>query len=235
MDDPTLIKRQPRIPGWVKKTVPVIVSALILYYYFRDMEWVKFMEACYRADLWPAVFAIVIPQLIFWFLGSLVVERCMNWFHGPFPFWGYFWVRGVAYILMFVNTALGGGGLLLYQQRRGRISWRKLMGILLFRSGVGMGWGMMFVLIPITFAMQYYGFHEKAKINMYIWWGILIFPGLLFFISTWNHWFHNRDILGIGKIIVRDRFQRGPSETLVSYDGHDCAADCNYVRRVIFP
>ncbi len=169
-------KGRPKIPGWIKKAVPVIVSALILYYYFRDMNWVEFLEACYRADMALAIAAVVIPQVVFWFFTTLVVERTMTWFHDDFPFWEYFWIRGSIYILMFVNTAVGGGGLLLYQKRRGRISWRKLMGIFLFRAGVGIGWGMMFVMIPITLAMHYYGFAGKIQINMYVWWGILIFP-----------------------------------------------------------
>lgn len=195
-----------KIPAWVKRTVPVIVSAFILYYYFRDMKWAEFFEACQRADIALAVAAIVIPQVVFWFFTTLVVERTMTWFHAPFPFWEYFWIRGAIYILMFVNTAVGGGGLLLYQQRRGRISWRKLMGMFLFRAGVGVGWGMMFVMIPITLAMHYYGFADKIRINMYVWWGILIFPGLLFFISSWYYWFYDKGTFGLHKLIVRDRY-----------------------------
>jgi len=194
-----------KIPAWAKRTVPVIVSALIIYYYFRDMKWGEFFEACNRANLALAIAAVVIPQLVAWFFTTLVVERTITWFHAPFPFWEYFWVRGSIYILMFVNTALGGGGLLLYQKRRGRIPWRKLAGILLFRVGVGIGWGMMFVMIPVTLAMHYYGFAEKIRINMHIWWSILLLPGLLFFISSWFYWFHNKGAFGLHKLIVRDR------------------------------
>jgi hypothetical protein len=191
-----------RIPGWVKKIVPVLVSVGILYYYFLDQEWELLIDACTRADLWLAVFAIVIPQLVVWFTGTLIVERHFSWFHGPFPFWKYLFIHGSAYILMFVNTALGGGGLLLYQQRKAQITWRKLMGIVLFRIGLAL-FGLSVVMIPVTLAMYQYGLAEEARINMYVWWGFLIF-GVVYLINSWMTWHHGTHF-GISKIVVRDR------------------------------
>jgi hypothetical protein len=150
------------------------------------------------------VAAILIPQLVYWFFSALIVERNMEWFHGPFPLKAYFWIRGASYILQFINTALGGGGLMIYQQRKGNITWRKLLGMVLFRTGLGL-WGIGFLMIPATLAMHHYGLAEKAEINLYVWWFILIGPGVLFFISTWFFWFRGIDSLGVGKIIVRDR------------------------------
>lgn len=188
--------------GWAKKIVPVVVSLLILYYYFRDQEWDKLIDACRGANLWLAVLAIVIPQVAYWFLDSLMTERTFKWFHGPFPLWTYFWVKGAIYILMFINTALGGGGMLLYQQRKAEITWRKFMGVLLFRLGVG-AWGMGIIMVPFTLALYYYDLDEKIKINMYVWWGFLIF-GIYWFIEGWLVWHHNMSF-GISKLIVRDR------------------------------
>jgi hypothetical protein len=198
-------EKRPLIPNWAKKVVPVMVSVGILYYYFHDQNWQEIYIACSRANLWLAVPAVVVPQLVFWFMGTLLVERQFKWFHGPFPFWSYFWVHGAMYILMFINPALGGGGLLLYQQRKANITWRKLLGIILFRTGVGVGWGMMFVMIPATLALHYYGLADKVNINLYIWWFVLIVPGAMFLTSNWFFWFHGIDSTGLGKVLVPDR------------------------------
>jgi len=139
---------------------------------------------------------------VFWFIETLLVERHMKWFHGPFPFWTFFWVRGSIYILMFVNVALGSGGVLLYTQRRARITWRKLAGIILFRFGL-MLWAISVIMVPLTLAMHYYGLTEKARINMYVWWGFLIF-GVVYLINGWMTWHHGTHF-GISKYVVRDR------------------------------
>jgi len=182
--------------------VPVIGSVAILYYYFHDQDWEKFMEVCVKADLWLAIAAIFIPQFFFWFMGTVITERTIKWFHGPFPFWDYFWVRGALYILMFINPALGGGGRLLYEQRKAEITWVKLLGIYLFRGGV-VAWGMGIILIPATYAMTYYGLDENIKINMNIWWGVLLSgpPGM---ILTWAFWRYKLDPIGLGKLITPD-------------------------------
>jgi len=72
----------------------VVISLGILYYYFHDEDWNKIWEACKYANLALALLAIVIPQLIFWFFEALIYDRHLEWFHAPFPFWRFFWVRG---------------------------------------------------------------------------------------------------------------------------------------------
>ncbi len=198
------LEKKEMIPGWIKRTVTIGVSFLILYYYLRDYDWGKIIEAGRQVNLWIAIPAILIPQLLYWFFTTLYFERTITWFHGPFPFMKFFWIRGASYILEFVNSALGIGGVLLYQQRKAKIAWSKLMGISLFNFGVGL-WGTVFYLIPVTLMFHYYGFADKVNLNMTIIWAILLFPGVLFFIFTWRFWFHKKDFLSIGKLIVRDR------------------------------
>lgn len=191
-----------RIPGWAKKAAPVLVSVGILYYYFRDQQWSELMDACAQVNMWLAVSVIVIPQLAQWFLGTLVTERYFKWFHGPLPFWKYFWVHGASYILMFINNALGGGGLLIYMQKKGKITWTKLMGMLTFRILIVLG-AMSFVMVPITASMYHYGLDEKVKINMYVWWGLLIF-GMAWFIESWINLHHGK-WFGFTKLVFRDK------------------------------
>jgi len=198
----SLPPKKERIPGWVKRVVPVLVSIGILFYYFHDQNWEEFFNACGRVTLWVAVLAIVIPQVFQWFMGTLLTERYFKWFHGPFPFWKYFWVHGASYILMFVNTALGGGGLLLYQQRKGRITWTKLMGMITFRILIVLG-VMCFPMAAATLGMHYYGLAENVKINMYVWWAVLIFS-MVWFTESWIV-FHHGKFFGITKLIFRDK------------------------------
>lgn len=202
MTETTTTEKRSRIPGWAKKIVPVLVSGIILFYCFRDQDWQKLMDAGSRANLWLAILAIVLPQLVFWFLNTLLIERNFIWFHGPFPFWPFFWVKGAIYILMFVNTMLGSSGMILYQQRKANITWRKYLGILLFRSAMSL-WGMAVLMVPTTLALHYYGLAEKTKINMYVWWGLIIF-GVLWMTEAWIGW-HGKKHFGLSKIVVRDR------------------------------
>jgi len=187
---------------FLKRAVPVAVSAGILYYYFHGQDWRRLWELASECTLWLALAGIVIPQLYFWVCETAVAERHFTWFHGPFPFWTFFWVRGSIYILMFINVALGSGGLLFYMQKKAEISWRKLLGIVLFRLGLTL-FGIAVIMIPATFAMHHYGLMEKAHINPYLWWGFLAF-GVVYLINSWMTWHHGARF-GISRLVVRDR------------------------------
>jgi hypothetical protein len=188
-----------RFPAWAKKAIPILVSVLILYYYFHDQDWRRLWAAATRAQLVVAVLAIVIPQLLFWFFDVLITERHMVWFHGPFSLRTFFWVRGAIYILIILNPYIGGGGILLYLQRKARITWRKLWGIMLFRFGLTM-WGIGLILIPTTLAMHHYGLAEKARINMGAWWALLVF-GFAWMVEAWIFW-HHKKRFGLSKVVA---------------------------------
>jgi len=191
-----------RVPAWAKKAVPALISLLILYYYFHDQDWTALWAATAHARLWLALLAIVVPQLIYWALEVLLTERTMTWFHAPFPWRPYFWVRGAIYILQILNPTLAGGGTLLYIQRRTLIPWRRFAGILLFRFGMTM-WALTLFLIPATLAMHYYGLAERARLNLWVWWGFLIF-GVAWMVEAWVVWHHQKHF-GLSKLVVRDR------------------------------
>lgn len=197
----SMLKTPARIPVWVKRVIPILVSVLILYYYFHNQDWPKLLAAAQRAHLTLAVLAIGIPQLVFWFFEVLITERHIVWFHGPFQFKTFFWVRGAIYLLTMVSPSVGGGGVLVYLWRKVRITWTKLWGIVLFRFGLTM-WGISVLLIPTTLAMHYYGLSEKARTNMWIWWGILIF-GLAWMVEAWFYW-HHKKRFGLSQVIARN-------------------------------
>ncbi|HUT51829.1 MAG TPA: lysylphosphatidylglycerol synthase transmembrane domain-containing protein [bacterium] len=199
---------------WARKALPIIGSALILYYYFHGQDWRALWDAAGRADLWLAALAVAVPQLVFWFFETLLTQRHLEWFHGPFSFREYFWTRGAIYILQLINTPLGGGGALLYIKRKARIGWRKLIGIMLFRFGLTL-WGLDLFLIPATLLLYHYGLAARVKINLWAWWALLI-GGLLWLCEAWIFWHRGRHI-GLSRFVVRDRmsefwsaFQQSP-------------------------
>lgn len=186
----------------LRRIGPFVISAAILYYYLRDLDWAVMGEIVARVNLPLAIAAVAVPQILNWYLGTLVIARTIQWFHGPFPLRDFFWVRGAAYILGFVNSALGGGGQLFYQQRRGQMSWTVLMGILLFRVGLVL-WGACLVMIPITIGMHVTGIAERVSINLQVWWAVLIF-GLLWLLEAWHNW-HHGGYWGLSRLVARDR------------------------------
>jgi len=193
--------KKPRIPGWIKKVVPFLVSAFILYYYFADQDWAELRNATRHVNIPLAFFAVIIPQLIFWCFEVLITERHFTWYYKPFPWRSYIWARGAMYLLMMINTTLGGGGIVLYLQRKTRISWSRLMGIGLFRLGLTF-WAIQVLMIPATLAMHHYGVTEKVNVNMWIWWGVLI-TSMVWLVTSWLMWHHGIKT-GFEKFIVRD-------------------------------
>jgi hypothetical protein len=178
------------------------VSAGVLYYYLRDIDWQALARSTARVDLPLAIAAVAVPQLLAWVCGTLIIQRTLTWFHGPFPFRAFFWLRGASYILMFVNTLLGGGGQLLYQQRRSGVSWTRLMGIVLFRVGLGL-WCITVLLIPLTLALYALGLQDRVQLNLWVWWGLLAF-GAVWLVEAWLFWHHGGNGM-ISRLVVRDR------------------------------
>ncbi len=191
-----------RIPGWLKTSVAVIVSFSILYYYFADQDWNELYKAAMNANLTLAILSILIPQIIFWFMEVIVVDRHFSWFHAPFPLREYFWVRGAMYLILLVNNTLGGGGIVIYLQRKVQITWTKFWGIMVFRMGLTIG-GIAICFIPATFAMHYYGIFEATTFNPYIWWGFIIFI-VVGVIDVWLVFFHDKSY-GVTRFIIRDK------------------------------
>jgi uncharacterized membrane protein YbhN (UPF0104 family) len=187
------------IPSWIKKVIPILVSVFILYYYFHDQDWHEIVLAVNGANLNLAVLAIIIPQLIFWYFDVLIVQRLIVWFHGPFDFKTFFLIRGAIYLLTMVHPILGGGGVILYLWRNIRITWTKLLGIMLFRYGLTL-WGMVLLLIPATIAIHRYGLSERVGLNMWFWWGLLLF-GFVWLIEAWLCW-HHKKCFGLSKILA---------------------------------
>jgi hypothetical protein len=186
----------------LRRVAPFAVSAVILTHYLRVLDWAALWTITKRVDLPLAIAAVALPQLVRWVLGALLIQRTLRWFHGPFDFRPLFWLCGASNILGFVNGALGGGSQLLYQQRRSGMTWTKLLGVLLFRTGLGL-WGIGLVMIPATFAVHYYDLAHRVRLNLWVWWSVLIF-GVYWLVEAWLNWHHDK-VFGLSAVVARHR------------------------------
>ena len=202
LDNRGASKPRSRLGLWTRRLGPFAVSAAILAFYLRDFGWTALVRIIAHVNVPLATAAVVIPQLVNWYFGALVIQRTIVWFHGPISLSSLFWMRGASYILAFVNSALGGGSLLFYQQRRGQLSWTKLLGIVLFRVGLWL-WGICLIMIPLTIIVHLNGIDQRMRINFYLWWALLIF-GALWFFEAWHNW-HHGGYWGLSRLVARDR------------------------------
>lgn len=185
--------KRPIIPNWLKTPLAMMVSGFILYYYFADQDWKKLYEAMAQANIILAILALLIPQLLIYFCDVFITTRHFQWFHGPFPWKEFCWVRGAMYLILLVNSTIGGGGIVLYLQRKTQITWTKFIGLMIFRTSLTM-WSIAILLIPVTLAMHYYNIFEVSKLNPYIWWTLLSL-GLIGFIEGWFAFHYNKPFL----------------------------------------
>jgi hypothetical protein len=194
-------RKQPIKPPF-RIILSVLISVLILYFYFHGINWRAILAAVRTANLPLAMLAVLIPQIVTWFCGVWITGKHIRWFHGPFDGWTYAWVRGAFYIVFIINPSIGTGGLLFYLKRKTGISWNKFAGIGLFRFGLAM-WGIGLVMIPATIVLQSSGLAEKIHINMLLWRGLLIF-GAAWLIEAWIYWRYEKGF-GISSMIARNR------------------------------
>lgn len=185
---PPVAKR--KIPGWLKTSMAIALSLGLLIFYFKDLDLAKLAQATADANLSLAFFSILIPQVIIWLFTVYQNERSFTWFHKPFPWKDYLWVRGAIYLVMMINTAVGSGGSILYLQKKTGISWTGLFAILVFRILLHIA-AAMFILVPLTLAMHAIDIFESTPLNAYLWWGGIIL-GLITFFDSWMYFFHDK-------------------------------------------
>ncbi len=107
-----------RVSAWDRTALPILISAGIIFYNFSELRWAEVWAAGVRADLWLALPAMALPHITWWFLSTLLTERYFKWFHGPFPYWKYFWVHGSVHVLDFINPAVSAGSTWSIRSRR---------------------------------------------------------------------------------------------------------------------
>lgn len=175
-----------QLPGWIRTGIPVAVSGLILYYYMGKQDWQNVIDAARDTNYVIAFMAVLIPQIIFWWVDVLICYKLFTWFNKPFPWKDYLWAKGGLYLLVLVNTGIGGGGLIYYLYRKIGATWAKLLGIILFRCLLGV-WAVGLLMIPGTLLMHYWGLVDKINVNVWVLWPVLI-TCAVWFLLAWYNW-----------------------------------------------
>ncbi len=192
-----------KVPAWIKTSVALLLSVLILAYFFQGLDWDAFWQAGKSANIGLAVLGILLPQLVFWLTSTFMMQRMLVWYHGPFPFWSYLWVKGMTYALSIVSPTVTAAADVLYRQRRSGASWSKILGITLLQWSVGK-WGFVFVVIPTLIYFELSPYSNSATVDTSIAWFILLGPGLFVFTFSWLIFVLNKNVLGL-----RELFKRG--------------------------
>lgn len=179
------LEKKKGIPSWVKTASAILISISILVFYFKDIDWIKFVDVISKANWWMAFLAIIIPQIVFWLFNVYQTERTFAWFHKPLDWKSLMWVRGAMNLIMMINTGLGSAGNILYLQQQTQVSWARFIAITFFRASVQLA-SISILLMILTIGMHWTGVFESTPLNPWIWWSILIVGQLTF----WDGWFY---------------------------------------------
>jgi uncharacterized membrane protein YbhN (UPF0104 family) len=128
----------PQPPGrqlrrWAARIGTILVSAAILYYYLRRLDWPGLADAAARADFGLAAAGIVIPLIGFWVTDAIFTTRSFAWFDQPVACTDYFIIKAAAYLLAMVNVSFATGGVFLYFTRKTGIGFAKQTGLMAWR------------------------------------------------------------------------------------------------------
>lgn len=194
------------LPNWLKTVSAIVISLAILAFYFKDLDWPRFFESIENANWWMAFLAVLFPQLVFWLFSVYQIERTFRWWHRSFDWKNYTWVRGALYLVMMVNTGVGGAGNVLYLQQKTQVSWIKFIAIAFFRTSVQSA-SIGLLLIPLTLLMHIFGVFEKTPLNPWMWWAVLIAGQMAF----WDGWFYfqKNKAIGLSKYLFTEGEHNG--------------------------
>lgn len=192
----TNLEKKKGIPSWLKTVSAILISIGILIFYFKDIDWEKFIEAIAKANWWMAILAVIIPQLVFWLFNVYQTERCFVWFHKPLDWKSLMWVRGAMSLIMMINTGLGTAGNFLYLQQQTQVSWTKLVAITFFRACVQLA-AIAIILALLTIGMHWADVFKATPLNPWIWWAILLL-GISAFVDGWFYFLKGR-ALGLSR------------------------------------
>jgi len=183
-----------------KKTLAtLVVSFLILAYYFYDQNWSDILKAAEHANI-----SLALGSFFFLVIGQWLIEvyfRGMHftWFHGPFPWKDYFWMRGALHLVLLINGPLSGGARMLYLVKKTGITWTLYFGLAVFRlillSGVVAS-----IMLLATFSMLKEGLFEQSGIPEGYWFAFIIW-NMFVFVDFYLAFFHKK-YFGISRLFM---------------------------------
>jgi len=184
-----------------RRLIPLLISALILTYYFHKIDWQGLKKAVLTANLWLFFPARFFPLLIYLVVDSYLLQRLLVWFHRPIKYSQILYPRAGLYLLALVNVQLSNGGMFLYLLRKAKIKAEKLAGLVLFRiawSAWSVNLGLSLSLLVIF--LLNLPFHSPLSIKLIllgvgiIWTSLFLCLSLVYYYKRFNPQAHHRPL-----------------------------------------
>jgi len=175
-----------------KRFLPLLISGLILYYYFNQIDWSLLKHSLLKAHLALFIPSRLIPLFIYLLIDSYLLKVLFDWFHQPIRFREVVYPRAALYLLALINVQVSNGGMFLYLMRRADIKTEKLAGLVAFRFAWSV-WSINFglsIALLLTFLLKF-EFHSPLAMELIllgvgiIWASLLLYLGLAYY---YNHY-----------------------------------------------
>ena len=166
---------------WVKLALTIIISISIVWYFLSDIDWNEFFRAIQEADMILFIAVTVIMDLTFWVIPVIFNVWSLKWWHNyQLNFKEFFWVKGGLNLPGIINGTLMVAAVVLYVQKKSKITWSKFSGIIVYRIMIGLmvpNAGLLIVLIMSDTATIF----QNSPIPTFVFWmiGISSFYGLI--------------------------------------------------------
>jgi len=190
---PKLEEREKKSLHIGRRVIPLLISGLILSYYFHKVEWRELGRATLSANLWLFFPARIIPLFIYLLVDSYLLQRLLIWFHKPIRYSEIVYPRASLYLLALVNVQLSNGGMFLYLMRKAQIKAEKLAGLVLFRFA----WSVWSINLGLSLALLVVfilglPFHSPLSLKLIlfgvglIWASLILCLGLVYYYKNYQ-------------------------------------------------
>lgn len=182
------LRQNSRHEAWnyLRRILPLAVSAALIYYYFRNVDWHAIVAAGEHADIWLIIAGRALPVFAYWWLGAQLTQRMIGWFHKPVPLRDILWAKGALTLLLVINMVFSSGGFFIYLVRKAKIGPLKLFGIFLFQSSL-LVFGCCVLFIPAALYISWHGLISSLPLSLPVLW-LMLGLGLALFFFSWTYW-----------------------------------------------
>jgi len=153
---------------WLGRIATVLVSAGIIYYFLRQVEWDDLKEAVAGANLPLALLGGTVPLFFFWIMDAAFTVKSFEWFDKPVRFRDFFVLKAALYLLTLVNITIATGGVFLYFMRKTGVSAKKQAGIMAWRLFIA-GLGAMMFLAAMMLAVKLISPQVAEEVTVEVW------------------------------------------------------------------
>jgi len=184
--------KKSRVAFW-RRAITILVSVLLLAWYFSRVDWEKLGHAFLNANLVLFLAARLFPVLLYLFVDSYLLQRLIVWYHKPFGYKHVLYGRASLYIFSLINPQVSNGGMFLYVMRRAQIGAEKLFGLVAFRFAWSI-WSINFGITLALAAVWYFGLslHSLIEVKLILSAVGVIWISLFSYLLLVYHFKHHR-------------------------------------------